>query len=156
MPPAHPQAWVFLSPGPASILSLPVVRTAWWVLTRGREGREGCWVEAAENVLSLGLGHHEDRRGPGAMVGHGWGAQKVGCSSLGLQRPSAVMQGRERFGAWVGLPCRVSQRTGGPMNTGLKHDSEHYLPRTRLPCLCALLMPFWTTALNSPTPWCVQ
>lgn len=89
-------------PGPASVLSLPVVRTTWWVLTWGRDGRGGCWVEAAENVLRLRLGYHEDRDLGTWSCGGTWGGTEGG------------LEGRERSGPGWGLPCRVLQRACGP------------------------------------------
>lgn len=75
----------------------------WWALTRGRDGREGCWVEAAENVLRLGLGYHEDRGlGTWRCGGTQVGGTEGGLQLSGPSEASAVMEGRERFGAWVG------------------------------------------------------
>lgn len=90
------------------MLSLPVVRTNLVGIDPGQRLKGRLLGRRYRKCAKAGAW------GTGGVVGHRWGTQKVGCSSLGLQRPLAVMEGRERFGAWMGLPCRVSQRTCGP------------------------------------------
>lgn len=70
--------------------------------------------EAAESVLELGRGYMRTGPGDWRCGGTQVGARKVDCSSLGLQRPSAVTDGRDVPGPGGAAWQNVAEDTRAP------------------------------------------